>query len=349
MEEMTRVAVDAMGGDNAPEAPVHAAVDAVKERNDIQVTLVGQKEKIQKVLKNCGDYPADRLEILDCRQVIETAEMPTKAIMEKRDSSIVKGLRLVKDGKADAFISSGNSGAVMVGGSAIIRKLPGVERAPLAPLLPTEKGFSLLVDCGANVDARASHLVQFARMGSIYMENIMGVKNPKVGILNIGAEEEKGNALVKETFPLLRACEDINFIGSVEARDILKGEADVIVCEAFAGNVALKLIEGVAKTLVHQLKGALYGSLRSKIGGLLVKPALKTTFSKLDSSEHGGAPLLGLNGLVVKTHGSAKAKEIKNGIFQCSEFKKQRINEIIGEHLNGGKSDGAAKDQKDHQ
>ncbi len=333
MAETTKVVVDAMGGDNAPEAPVQAAVDALNERNDIEVILTGQKEKINEELKKYGPYPADRLKVVDTREVIETAEMPTKAIMEKRDSSIVKGLRIVKAGEADAFISSGNSGAVMVGGSAIIRKLPGVERAPLAPLLPTSKGVSLLVDCGANVDARPSHLVQFARMGSIYMEHIMGVKNPKVAIVNIGAEEEKGNALVKETFPLLKACPDINFIGSIESREILSGYADVIVCEAFTGNVILKLIEGVAKTLVHEMKGAMYSSLGTKIGGLLVKPALKQTFSKLDSSEHGGAPLLGLNGLVVKTHGSAKAKEIKNGIFQCAEFKKQKINQIIGEQL----------------
>ena len=335
MEDITRVVVDAMGGDNAPKAPVQAAVDAVNERKDIHVILVGQKEKINRELKNYGPYPADCLQVVDAREVIETAEMPTKAIMEKRDSSIVKGLRLVKSGEADAFVSSGNSGAVMVGGTAIIRKLRGVERAPLAPLLPTSKGVSLLVDCGANVDARPTHLVQFARMGSIYMENIMGIKNPKVAIVNIGAEEEKGNALVKETFPLLKECKDINFIGSIESREILTGYADVIVCEAFTGNVILKLIEGVAKTLVHELKGSIYGSLRTKIGGLLVKPAMKETFAKLDSSEHGGAPLLGLNGLVVKTHGSANAKEIKNGIFQCADFKKQKINEIIDKKLNG--------------
>ena len=193
--------------------------------------------------------------------------------------------------------------------------------------------FSLLIDCGANVDARASHLVQFARMGSIYMENIMGVKNPRVGIVNIGAEEEKGNALVKETFPLLKECKDINFIGSIEARDISKGECDVIVCEAFVGNVILKLYEGVAGSLVRVIKKGMMETLRGKIGGALVKPSMKRVLKSFDTSENGGAPLLGLKGLVVKAHGSASAVEIKNAIFQCVEFSRQQVNEKIKEQL----------------
>lgn len=182
---------------------------------------------------------------------------------------------MVKEGTCDAFVSSGSTGAVLVGGQVIVGRIQGVERPPLAPLIPTEKGVSLLIDCGANVDARPSHLVQFARMGSIYMESIMGVKNPRVGIVNNGAEEEKGNALVKETFPLLKACQDINFVGSVEARDIPAGVVDVVVCEAFVGNVILKLYEGVGATLIKKVKGGMMTSLRSKIGALLVKPALK--------------------------------------------------------------------------
>ncbi len=203
----------------------------------------------------------------------------------------------------------------------------------MAPLIPTEKGVSLLIDCGANVDARPSHLVQFARMGSIYMESIMGVKNPRVGIVNNGAEEEKGNALVKETFPLLKACQDINFVGSVEARDIPAGVVDVVVCEAFVGNVILKLYEGVGATLIKKVKGGMMTSLRSKIGALLVKSALKKTLKSFDVQEYGGAPLLGLNGLVVKTHGSATAVEIKNSILQCLDFKSQQINEKIRERI----------------
>ena len=193
--------------------------------------------------------------------MIETAEPPVMAIRKKKDSSIVKALYMVKDGSCDAFVSSGSTGAVLVGGQVIVGRIKGVERPPLAPLIPTENGVSLLIDCGANVDARPSHLIQFARMGSIYMESIMGIKNPRVGIVNIGAEEEKGNALVKETFPLLKDCQDINFIGSVEARDIPAGVADVVVCEAFVGNVILKLYEGVGATLIKKVKGGMMTSL----------------------------------------------------------------------------------------
>ena len=208
-----------------------------------------------------------------------------------------------------------------------------MERAPLAPLIPTKDGVSLLIDCGANVDARSSHLVQFARMGSIYMEHVMGVKNPRVGIVNIGVEEEKGNALVKETYPLLKECKDINFIGSIEARDIPAGAADVIVTEAFVGNVILKLYEGLGATLISKIKGGMMASLRSKAGALLVKPALKKTLKSFDASEYGGAPLLGLKGLVVKCHGNSKEKEFKNSIIQCISFKEQHISERIGENL----------------
>jgi glycerol-3-phosphate acyltransferase PlsX len=210
-----------------------------------------------------------------------------------------------------------------------------VERPPLAPLIPTEKGASLLIDCGANVDARPSQLVQFAKMGSIYMENVMGIKKPRVGIVNIGAEEEKGNALVKETFPLLKECSDINFIGSIEARDIPAGAADVVVCEAFVGNVVLKLYEGVGATLISKVKSGMMVNLRSKIGALLVKPALKQTLKAFDLEQYGGAPLLGLKGLVVKTHGSSKAVEIKNTILQCLTFKEQDINGKIQKVISG--------------
>ena len=212
-----------------------------------------------------------------------------------------------------------------------------MERPPLAPLIPTEKGFSLLIDCGANVDARPSHLVQFAKMGAIYMEHVMGVKNPSVRIVNIGAEEEKGNALVKETMPLLKECSDINFAGSIEAREIPHGQADVVVCEAFVGNVILKLYEGVGAVLFSKIKSGMMSSLRSKIGALLVKPALKDTLKTFDASEYGGAPLLGLKGLVVKAHGSSRAIEIRNSILQCIQFKSQDISGKIREKLEQAK------------
>lgn len=334
MAESVKVVVDAMGGDHAPVEPVKGAVQAVKERQDIQVILTGDKAAIENELNKYPDVPKDRIRIVHTSEVIETAEPPVMAIRKKKDSSIVVGLNMVKQQEADAFVSSGSTGAVLVGGQVIVGRSKGVERPPLAPLIPTKKGVSLLIDCGANVDARPSHLVQFAKMGAIYMEHVVGIKNPKVAIVNNGAEEEKGNALVKETFPLLKACKGINFIGSIEARDIPDGYADVIVCEAFVGNVILKLYEGVGATLIGKIKESMMSSFRSKMGALLVKPALKATLKSFDASEHGGAPLLGLKGLVVKTHGSAVAVEVKNAIFQCVQFKQQRINEKIAERIN---------------
>ena len=333
MAELVKVVVDAMGGDLAPVEPVRAAVDAVKERDDIQVILTGQEEVIYSELKKYQDYPTDRIEVVNATEVIETAEPPVFAIRKKKDSSIVVGLKMVKNKEADAFVSAGSSGAVLVGGQVIVGRIKGIQRPPLAPLIPTERGVSLLIDCGANVDARAEHLVQFAKMGSIYMEHVVGIKNPRVAIVNNGAEEEKGNALVKETFPLLKEAEGINFIGSIEARDIPAGYADVIVCEAFVGNVILKLYEGVSSELIHKIKEGMMSTMKSKIGALLVKPALKQTLKSFDATEYGGAPLLGLKGLVVKTHGSAKAVEIKHAIFQCVQFKQQKINEKIAERI----------------
>lgn len=328
-----KVAVDAMGGDHAPHEIVKGAVEAVNEKEEIKVFLAGKEEVISKELQQYT-YDKSRIEIVNAREVIINDEPPVMAIRKKKDSSIVTALNLVKHGEADAFVSAGSTGAVLVGGQLIAGRIKGVERPPLAPLIPTIEGVSLLIDCGANVDARSSHLVQFAKMGSVYMEYVMGIKNPKVAIVNIGAEEEKGNMLVKETFPLLKNCNEINFIGSIEARDIPYGKADVIVCEAFVGNVILKLYEGVGGALVDKIKGGMMSSLRSKIGALLVKPALKKTLKDFDASQYGGAPLLGLNGLVVKTHGSSKSTEIKNSIIQCIMFKKQNINEKIKNNIS---------------
>ena len=333
MAETVRVVVDAMGGDNAPAEPVKAAVEAVTERDDIVVILTGKQEVIESELSKFQNYPKERIQVVNATEVIETAEPPVVAIRKKRDSSIEVGLNLVKKQEADAFVSSGSSGAILVGGQVIVGRSKGVQRPPLAPLIPTEKGVSLLIDCGANVDARPDHLVQFAKMGSIYMEDVVGIKNPRVAIVNNGAEEEKGNALVKETFPLLKECPGINFIGSIEARDIPAGYADVIVCEAFVGNVILKLYEGLGSTFMKMIKSGLMKDTRSKVGALLVKPAIKETMKAFDASEYGGAPLLGLKGLVVKTHGSAKAVEIRHAIFQCVQFRHQKINEKIAAHM----------------
>ena len=332
MAEYVNVAVDAMGGDNAPAEIVKGAVEAVNADKRVKVFLVGKEPVIREELK-AYTYDAEQLEVVHAEEVIETAEPPVMAIRRKKDSSIVKAMYMVKNGECDAFVSAGSTGAVLVGGQVIVGRIRGVERPPLAPLIPTEKGVSLLLDCGANVDARPNHLVQFAQMGSIYMENVVGIKNPRVGIVNIGAEEEKGNALVKETFPLLKNCPDINFIGSVEARDIPAGAADVVVCEAFVGNVILKMYEGVGAVMLKKVKEGMMTSLRSKIGALLVKPALKETLKAFSLDEYGGAPMLGLKGLVVKTHGSSKAVEVKNSVLQCVTFKEQKINEKIKEKI----------------
>ena len=332
MSELVKVAVDAMGGDNAPDEIVKGAVEAVNEKDNLKVYLVGKEELVNEHLSKY-EYDKKRIEVVHATEVIEMAEAPVNAIRKKKDSSIVKAMGLVKDGTCDAYVSAGSTGANLVGGQVLVGRIKGVERPPLAPVLPTATGATLLIDCGANVDARPSHLVQFAKMGSVYMENVMNVKNPKVGILNIGAEEDKGNALVKETFPLLQNCPDINFVGSVEARDVPAGVVDVVVCEAFAGNILLKTYEGVGSTLIAKVKDGMMTSLRSKIGALLVKPALKQTLKAFDMNQYGGAPLLGLNGLVVKTHGNSKAPAIKNSILQCIQFKEQRINDKIREKI----------------
>ena len=331
MGKRITVALDAMGGDYAPLETVKGAVDAVKEL-DVNIKLVGPAEQLHAELAKY-QYDKERIEIVHASEVIGTDESPTMAIRRKKDSSLVVALNLVKNGEADAIVSAGSTGALLTGALLIVGRLPGVERPALGTCLPTKTGFTFLLDSGANVDCKPKYLEQFAKMGSIYMENVVGIKNPKVAIVNNGAEEEKGNALVKETFPLLKECKSINFIGSIEARDIPAGYADVVVCEAFVGNVILKLYEGVGSALVQKIKEGMMTSTRSKIGALLVKPALKETLKSFDATEYGGAPLLGLKGLVVKTHGSAKAIEIKHGIFQCVQFKQEKINEKIAERI----------------
>lgn len=333
MSEKTKVVLDAMGGDHSPGEMVLGAVNAVKEKDNLFVYIVGPSDRIQAELDKC-EYPKDQIEIVHASDEITCHDAPVQAIRGKKDSSMVVGLRMVREGKADGFVSAGNSGAVLVGGQVLVGKMKGIERAPLAPIVPTLKGVSLLVDCGANVDAKPSNLVQFAQMGSIYMENALKIERPTVGILNIGAEEEKGNALVKETYPLLKECKGINFIGSVEARDFIYGAADVVVTEAFAGNVMLKTIEGVASGLFKLIKNSITATPVSTIGAALVKPQLKNVAKIFDATEYGGAPLLGLNGLVVKIHGNASHKEVKNALFQVEMFRSQDVNGKIREQLS---------------
>ena len=342
MIDIIRVALDAMGGDYAPAEPIKGAIAAINADPRVHILLVGIKEQLEQEVQKY-EFDRSRLEIIPVTEVIETAEPPVEAIRKKKDSSLVVAMRLVKDGQADAVVSSGNSGAVLAGGTMIVRRLKGIHRAPLAPVIPTAKGPALLVDSGANVDVRPSHLVQFAHLGSIYMESVLGIKHPRVGLVNIGAEEEKGNALTKETFPLLKESKDINFTGNLEAREIPKGAADVIVADAFVGNVILKLYEGVGSVMMQMIKQGLMSSFKSKIGALLSKNALKKTLKKFDSSEYGGAPLLGLRGLVVKTHGSSKAQEFKNTVLQCITFQEQDINGKIQAYLEAQETAEAAQ------
>ncbi len=337
MSELVRIVIDAMGGDNAPEEPVKGAVEALKATDRAAIILAGQQEVIEKLLASY-EYDHSRLTVVDAPEVIETGEPPVLAIRRKKNSSIVIAQRMIRNGEADAFISAGSTGAVLAGGQLIVGRIPGVERAPLAPLIPTTKGISLLIDCGANVDARSDHLVQFAKMGSLYMKEVVGVPDPTVGLINIGTEEEKGNALVKETYQLLKNCADIHFIGNVEAREVPYGAADVFVCEAFTGNVLLKTYEGTASALTKMIKKGMMSTLRSKIGALLVKPALKNTLKGLDASEHGGAPMLGLNGLIVKAHGNATHKEICHAVLQAVTFCDQHLTDKIRASITGSES-----------
>ncbi len=338
MEKKLTIALDAMGGDNAPAAIVKGAMLAIAEHSDMKVYLVGHEGAIKSELNNY-QYNAEQVEVVNATEEITCHESPVAAIRSKKDSSMVVALNLVKEGKADAFISAGSSGAILAGGLFVVGRIKGVERAPLGCLFPTSKGASMLVDCGANVDAKASQLVQYARMGSIYMKHVMGIENPKVGLINIGTEEEKGNSLTKETYPLLKACDDINFIGNVEARELPAGAVDVAVCEAFTGNAILKTFEGTGKVLMKELKSAMMKGTMSKLGALLIKKNLKEALNKFDATEHGGAPLLGLNGLVVKCHGNASHKEIHNAMIQCISFVEQDINGKIKAFLDVDKKD----------
>ncbi len=328
MNHKVVVALDAMGGDYAPVETVRGAVEAVAEHPEIKVILVGKEDAIREELEKYT-YSQDNIEVKNATEIIEMGEVPTKAVREEKDSSLVVAMNLVRNDDADAVVSAGSTGAILVGGQLVVGRIKGIKRPALAPFLPTKKGFSLLIDCGANVDARPEHLLQFAQMGSVYFENVMGKKKPTVGIVNIGTEEEKGNQLVKETYPLLKECRDIHFIGSVEAREIASGGCDILVCEAFVGNVILKFFEGVALTFLGCIKEGLLSSLRTKIGAVLIKPALKGLLKTFDVSSQGGAPLLGLKGLVVKAHGNSKSSEIRTAIAQCIAFKENSINEKI--------------------
>lgn len=326
------IAIDAMGGDNAPIETVKGAVLASKTVK-YGLALVGRENVINEELKKYS-YDADKIFVVNADDVIENCEMPTEAIKNKKNSSMVIGLNMVKDGQAVAFVSAGNTGALLTGATIIVGRIKGVKRPALGTMLPSEKNRVLMLDSGANVDAKAEYLVQYAQMGSVYFENVLGKDNPTVGLINIGTEREKGNAMVKEAYSLLEKANGINFVGNVEARDITLGDVDIVVCDAFVGNVILKVMEGLSKTVLRILKKALMSNLRSKIGALFVFPAFKKIQREFfEYDDIGGAPFLGLKGLVVKAHGSSDAGAVAGAIKQCEKFIDGDIVNKIAERL----------------
>jgi len=311
------IAVDTMGGDLGPSAVVEGTFRAAAKYPHVHMKLVGPQDMLQYEIKK---YPQlNNISILHAPDVIMPNETPTIAIREKKTSSIVVGLRAVKLGEAQGFVSAGSTGALLTGATVIIGREKGIERPALGTLLPTAKGFTLLLDCGANMDCKPSYLAQFGQIGADYMRRVMGIKNPRVGLINVGAEDEKGNEAAKAAFPLL-AASDLNFVGNIEGREILADVVDVAVCDGFTGNVVLKFAEGFAKTLLGIIKTEIYASLRTKLGGKLAKPAFDKVKTRMDYREVGGAPFLGLKSLVIKAHGSSDALAIQNAIRQCVTF-----------------------------
>lgn len=327
-----RIAVDAMGGDYAPQAIVRGVIEALRELKDIaQITLVGKEDIVREELSR---YQTDGLPIAikPATEVIEMNESPTMAVKNKKDSSIVVALKALKEGEVDGFVSAGNTGAVMASSLMNLGRLEGVFRPAIATLIPTLEGASLLLDVGANVDCKPRHLLQFAIMGDVYAKYIMGNNNPKIGLLSIGEEDSKGNALTSHTFKLLKNS-SLNFIGNVEGRDIINGKVDVVVCDGFIGNVVLKFGESLAQMIFNFLSRELSKNIRLKLGAYLCKPTF-TKFKKLvDYSEYGGAPLLGIKGVCIICHGASSSKAVKNGIRVAGEFINHNVNLRIEERI----------------
>ena len=322
-----KIFVDAMGGDFAPQAPVAGAIEALRRYPNIEVVLAGAIPEIEKYLVDCDDVRG-RIELLDAPEVITNEESPVMGVRRKVNSATVKGMLALREKEADGFVSAGSTGAVLAGGMFRLGRIPGIERPALAPMLPNGKGYVLLIDCGANVDCKPEYLVQFGLMGSAYMQGVMGMDNPRVGLVNIGAEAEKGNALVKETYPLMEKA-PYNFTGNVEARDVMADVADVLVADGFAGNLILKNTEGVAMALLKIIKSELMADTRGKIAGLIGKPAFKRVKKLMDYTEVGGAPLLGVQGAVVKAHGSSNAHAFSCAIGQLIKMIDGKVVDII--------------------
>lgn len=327
-----KIVIDAMGGDNAPRSTVEGAVLALKNF-PVEIVLTGDKEKIERALESY-EYDKSRLEIIHTTQKIENEDKPVKAIRSKKDSSMVVGLNLVKEKKADGIVSAGNTGALLAGGLFVLGRLKGIDRPALCSYLPTREGVSILIDAGANADCKPQNILEFGMMGSAYAQGVLKLQNPKVGIVNIGSEEGKGNELTKKAYELLKENTiDINFVGNVEARDIPSGDVDVIVCDGFTGNVVLKLTEGVAMTMFSMLKSAFTKNTVTKLGALLSKGGLMDMKKRLDYKEYGGAPFMGVDGCLIKAHGSSDSKAIMNAVRQAIAFNEGNVLENIKSSL----------------
>ncbi|GFR36521.1 phosphate acyltransferase PlsX [Thermobrachium celere] len=326
-----KVVIDAMGGDKAPFEIIKGAVDAARELN-VDLILVGKQEIIQEELKK-HNIEGLNIEVVNATEIIENNESPTMAIRRKKDSSLVVAFKLLKEGRADALVSAGSTGAILAGGIFLLGRINGIDRAALTPVIPGKNGPFVIVDAGANADCKPNNLLQFALMGEVYANKVLGINNPKVGLANIGAEEEKGNELTKQSYRILK--ENIKgFVGNIEGRDIPNGDVQVVVCDGFTGNMILKVYEGVAATIFDILKSEIMSSTMTKIGGMLLKPVFKKFKRKFDYTEYGGAILLGVEGLVIKAHGSSNAKAFKNAIRQAKNAFDGKILQDIKEELN---------------
>jgi len=329
-----RIALDVMGGDKAPQVTVKGAVQAAREADSLgieEIILVGDSQAIKKELSSLGASNLP-LSIKPAREVIAPDEAAASAVKQKKDSSIVVATNLVKEGKADALVSAGHTGAVMASCLINLKRLKGISRPAIATLVPNIKGATVLLDAGANVDCKPKHLVQFALMGSVYAHYILGIEKPKVGLLSIGEEKSKGNELTFETYRLLENSQ-LNFVGNAEGKDIANGAVDVVVCDGFVGNVLLKFGESFAKMIMAELKEELSRNFPLKLRALISRPAFVSLKRRLDYSEYGGAPLLGTNGVCIISHGKSSSKAIKNALRVASEFVRHKVNQHIEENL----------------
>jgi phosphate acyltransferase len=308
-----KIALDAMGGDHAPGAIVEGAVLAAREFKDTQIILVGIRERIEKELRKLRPVP-EGISIFHASEVIEMEEPAAASMRKKRDSSIVRGVELIKGSGVDAFVSAGNTGAVVCAATLSLGLLPGIERPGIAVILPTMKGAAMMIDVGANIDPKPSHLLQYAIMASDYSHYVLNTNNPSVCLLNIGEEENKGTDFMKETHKLLSECSVLNFVGNIEGKDIFSGKCDCVICDGFVGNVVLKVSESLVETVIEFLKREIRENLLAKFGVVFMKTAFSGLRKRIDYAEYGGAPLLGVNGVVIICHGRSNAKAIKNAI-----------------------------------